>query len=327
MRRRTAVVVGGLAVSFGLGLATAPTPADAQGRTFVRIATAGSGGNYYRLGAGMASLWNEKVPGVQASIQATKGSPHNMELLADGEVEIAFVTASVADAAYRNEGQWAEKPKGRYAKIQHISVVYPNPMWFVAMDGAGPISSLRDLKGKRVSVGMLGSQGESEWRRIMGIIGFTYDDIRPEYTVHQEAIDQTRNRQIDAVVWPDAVGSASITQILDTGRARLIDLDEDVIAKVTEGSLDYPYTLPAGSMPGQDKPMRTWASSAVLLARADVPADLVYRLTKAMYENRDYLVNVHPIANYMVPEEALAAQIGDVHPGAARFYREIGVLK
>lgn len=307
--------------------AAAAAPSYAQRRSFVRIATAGSGGNYYRLGAGMASLWNEKITGVQASIQATKGSPHNMELLADREVELAFVTASVADAAYRNQGQWKDKAKGRYANIQHVSVVYPNPVWFVAMDSAGDIKSLRDLRGKRVSVGMIGSQGEADWRRIMSIIGFTYNDIRAEYTVHQEGIDQARNRQIDALVWPDAVGSASITQVLDTGRARLVDIDEDVIAAMTKDTLDYRYTLPPGSMPGQTKPMQSWASSAVLLARSDVDAELVYQLTKTMYEQRTYLVNVHPIANYMVLQEALAAKIGEVHPGAARYYREAGVLK
>jgi TRAP transporter TAXI family solute receptor len=299
---------------------------EAQARTFVRIATAGSGGNYYRLGAGMAALWNDEVPDVQASIQATKGSPHNMELLADKEVEIAFVTASVAYDAVHNQGQWADKPAGRYGNAMHVSTVYPNPVWFVAMEWAPEINSLRDLKGKRVSVGLLGSQGESVWRRIMEITGLTYDDIQPEYTVHQDGIDQVRNRQVDAVVWPDAAGSASITQIMDTGFGRLLAMDEDVIAAMTEHSLDYPYTIPADAMPGQTEAVETWASAALLMSRSGVAEDLVYDLTRAMYEGREQLIGVHPIAAYMVPEQALASQVGDVHPGAARYYREIGVL-
>lgn len=140
-------------------------PSLAQDPTFVRIGTASSGGNTYRIGAGLASLWNDTVDGVQASVQATKGSANNMELLADGEVEIATAGGSVVVDAVANQGQWADRPQGRYGDIQFITTLYPNPVWFVAMEWAPDVESLRDLKGNRVSVGELGSQAESVWRR------------------------------------------------------------------------------------------------------------------------------------------------------------------
>ncbi|GAI50949.1 unnamed protein product, partial [marine sediment metagenome] len=123
--------------------------------------------------------------------------------------------------------------------------------------------SVRDLKGKRVSVGMLGSTGENSWKKIMEILGWTYDDIVEEFTVHQTAIDQVRNRQIDAVIWPDAAGSASFTEIMQTGFARFVDLDDDIIEGMTK-EMDFPFTLPAGAFPGQDKAVKTFAGSAVL---------------------------------------------------------------
>ncbi len=297
-------------------------------KTFIRIGTAGSGGNYYRLGAGMAALWNEKLPNVQASIQATKGSPHNAELLADKEIEVSFIGGDPAYEAYHNLGAFKDRPKDRYKNMRFITHAYPNPQNFVAMSWAPDIKTLRDLKGKRVSVGMLGSHGEFLWKQIMEILGWSYNDIKAEYTVHQATIDQVRNRQIDAVVWPDAIGSASIAEMMDTGFARLLDMDADVIKGMTQG-MNFPYTIPANTYPNQNKAVKTFAYSAIIVAREDVSADLIYNLTKLMYENLDYLINVHPLAKYMVLEHALNGQPTGMplHPGAERFYREKGILK
>lgn len=297
-------------------------------KQFVRIGTAGSGGNYYRLGAGMAALFNEKMQNVQVSIQATKGSPHNAELLADKEIEVAFIGGDPAYEAYHNLGAFKDRPKDRFKNMRFVSHSYPNPQHFVAMSWAPEIKTLRDLKGKRVSVGMLGSHGEFLWKETMNILGWTYSDIKAEYTVHQATIDQVRNRQIDAVVWPDAIGSASIAEMMDTGFARLIDMDEDVIKGMTQG-MNFSYMIPANTYAKQDKPVKTFAYSAIIVAREDVSAEMIYQMTKHMYENTDYLVNVHPIAKYMILKDALNGQPTGMplHPGAERYYREKGVLK
>jgi hypothetical protein len=297
-------------------------------KTFVRMGTAGSGGNYYRLGAGMAALWNDKIPNIQVSIQATKGSPHNADLLADKEIEISFIGGDPAHEAFHNLGTFKDRPKDRYKNMRFVSHAYPNPQHFVAMSWAPEIKTLRDLKGKRVSVGMLGSHGEFLWKETMAILGWTYSDIKAEYTVHQATIDQVRNRQIDAVVWLDGIGSASISEIMDTGFGRTLDIDEDVIKGMTQG-MNFSYTVPANTYPKQDKPFKTFASSAVIVAREDVSADLIYNFTKLTYENNAYLVNVHPLAKYMIMENALngVPKGMPLHPGAERYYREKGIAK
>lgn len=300
--------------------------AAVSSQTFIRIGTAGSGGNYYRLGAGMASLWNDLFPDLQVSIQATGGSAENVDLIADKKVEIAFVGAVPAFQSYNNEGQWLEREKDRYKNMRFISHAYPNPENFIAMKWAPEIKSFRDLRGKRVSVGMIGSNDLVYLDQIMKFLGWTYDDIIEEFTVHQTCIDQVRNRQIDAVFWSDAAGSASFTEMMETGFARFVDLDDDIIEVMTEG-LDFPYTLPAGSFPGQDKPVKTFAGSAIMIAHKDVPEDIVYKLVKSMYENQEFLISIHPIAKYMVLEEALNGKSCPLHPGAEKYYREIGVIK
>ncbi len=324
MRRRDLgrfVAAGSLTVAAG-GVML-PGTATAQAR-FVRVATAGSGGNYYRLGSGLAAVWNDTVPNVRASIQATGGTVENLDLLADRQVEVAYLAGSIGKLAYDGEGQFAQRPKDRYKGLRAIATVYPNPQWFLAMSWAPEIRTLRDLKGKRVSVGMQGSQGEAWWRMVMGHLGWTYRDIRPEFTVHQATIDQVRNRQVDAVFWPDAPGSASIQQMMDTGSARILDVDEDVIAFMDSQGLDYPYTVEARHVPGGGKPFRTFAAPTTLATHAGVPDDVVQALARTMFANKARLLQVHPLADFMTLENARDGLPFPLHPGAERFYREAG---
>lgn len=294
----------------------------ASAQDFVRIATAGSGGNYYMLGAALASIWNDELE-VRASIQATGGTVENLDLLADSEVEMAYLGGSVGQMAYQMRDQFAERPEGHYDDLRAIATVYPNPQWFVAIDPS--IESLRDLKGKRVAIGTQGSQGEAWWRQMMDQLGWTYSDITPEYTTHQSTIDQIRNRQVDAVVWPDAPGSASIQEMVSSGGGRVLSIDDDVIAYMDELGLDYPYTIPAEGVPNGDQPVNTFAAPVTLATHGDVSEDLIYELTKAMFESRERLAETVPLANYMTLENALDGIPFPVHPGARRYYEEQGM--
>lgn len=319
MRTTLTAIAAGLVA---LPLAGTPQPVEAQ--DFVRIATAGSGGNYYRLGGGLASILNDDHENIQASIQATGGSVENLDLLADQSVEVAYVTGSVAKQAYDNDGVFSDRPEGRYDDLRAIATVYPNPQWFIVIDES--IESIHDLKGKRVSVGMQGSNGEAWWRQIMGHLGWTYDDIQAEFTVHQAAIDQVRNRQIDAIVWPDAPGSASVQEIVDTGFGTVRSVDQDIIEFMDSQGLDYPYTVPASAVPGSDEPVQTFASPVTFSTHMGVSEDLVYAITKTMFEEKERLKQVHPLAEYMTLENAMDGLPYPLHPGAERFYEEQGLL-
>lgn len=304
-------------LSAGLGLAA---PAHAQ--EFVRIGTAGSGGNYYILGAGLSGILNNEIK-TQASIQATGGTVENLDLLADREVELAYLSGGTGAQAYQNVGQFAERPEGRYKSLRAIATVYPNLEWFIAIDPS--INSIRDLKGKRVAVGTQGSAGEAWWRQIMEHLGWTYNDIVPEYTTHQSTIDQIRNRQVDAVVWPDAPGSATIKEIVTTGLGVVKNVDDDIIKYMDEQGLDFPYTIPAEGVPGGDSAINTFASPITLATHEGVPEELIYQITKTMFEQKDALIKAHPLASYMNLEGALNGLPFPVHPGAKRYYDEQGM--
>lgn len=305
---------------------------------YVRVATAGSGGNYYRLGAGMTSLWNDLfgnkdkidankyyVRDIMSTIQATQGSPHNCDLLADEDVEIAFLSGAVGYDAYHNLGRFEDRPADRYKKLRFIGFLYPNPNWLVALEWAPDIKGIRDLKGKRVSVGMLGSQGELYWQRMMDFLGWTYDDIKAEYTVHGTAIDQVRNRQIDALLWPDAPTSPSYTEIFQTGFARALGYDEDIIEYMTEDSLDFPFTIPANTIPGQTDSFKTFAAAAILVSHENVDKEIIYNTLKSMHENKDYLVSIFDLAKFISLEDAHLGQPFPLHAGAEEYYEEMGI--
>ncbi|MFY0990126.1 TAXI family TRAP transporter solute-binding subunit [Halomonas sp. C05BenzN] len=313
-----------LALAIPVSISAIPDVAEAQ--DFIRMATGGSGGNYYRLGSGLASIWNDEIDGVRASVQSTGGTVQNLELLAGKEVEIAYLAGSIGKTAYDNEGNFSEHPEGMYKGLRSIATVYSTPEWFVVMDWASDVESVRDIQGKRVSVGMIGSQAENWWKTMMDHLGWTYDDIQAEYTQHQAAIDQVRNRQIDVGLWSDAPGSSSIQQIMDTGNARLLNMDEDIVQYFDEKGLDFPYTIPAKFVPGSDEPLKTFASPTTLATHEGLSEDVVYEMTKVMFEEKQRLIEVHPLAELMVVEDAISGLPFPLHPGAERFYKEQGIL-
>lgn len=321
-----------LVLTFVLVLVLAPAlfargTADVE---FVRIATGGTGGNFYRLGAGIASVWNDEIDGIVASTQSTDGSPHNAELLANGEVEIAFMGADISRDAYHNRGRFADEEPGRYEAINFITYLYPNPQMFLVMDwAADEIESVRDIVGKRVSKGAIGSLGEVYFLETLNVLGIDPDDVIQEHTVHGAAIDQVRNRQIDVVMWPDAAGSASHMEILETGWAQARSLDPEIIEHFTSGNWDinFEYTLPANTYRNQPDDINTFAAPIVLLARSDLDEELVYNLTRAIHENQPALVAVADLlARFMTVDTALNGRAVPLHPGAERYYREAGAL-
>ncbi len=328
MKRATTVFLAAVFVLAAMGSAFGAGEPEEQ---FIRIATGGTGGNFYRLGAGIASVWNDEVEGIVASTQSTDGSPHNAELLAAGEVEVAFMGADIARDAYHTTGRFEDEEEGYYEALNFITYLYPNPQMFLVMNwAADEIQSLRDLEGKRVSKGAIGSLGEAYFLETMEVLGIDPDDVIQEHTVHGAAIDQVRDRHIDAVLWPDAAGSASHMEILETGHAQARSIDDEVIEHFTTGGWDinFEYTLPADTYRNQPDDVHTFAAPIILLAHADLEEELVYELTKALHENQQALVAIADLlAEFMTLETALEGQQIPLHPGAERYYQEEGALR
>ena len=297
-------------------------------REFVRIATAGTGGNMYRIGAGMASIWNDEIEGVTFSTQSTGGSPHNAELMATGQVEVAFIGAEIAEQAFLGFGRFEGEDPEKYSNINYLVYVYPNfHAMIVHPNAADEIQSEYDLEGKVVSKGLLGSQGEAWWFHMVETLGLNLDTIVMEDTVHGEAIDQMRDGIIDATYWQDGYGSPSHFEMLEMG-AQLRSLHPDAIEAFTTGNfhMNEPYTLPAGTYPNQPEAVTGVISPIIMIVRSDVDEDLVYQMTKALYENQRALASIAGLlADFMTLDDAGIGKVVPVHPGAARYYEEHGV--
>jgi hypothetical protein len=296
----------------------------------INIATATTGGAYYPIGNSIANLWSNKIPGVKASGQATNGTPHNLQLMEKKEAEIGIAQSGVVFQAVTGTG--AYKDTGKQTYFRGMTFLYPNVMhWIIRKDAS--IKGLADLKGKKFVPGPQNSATELNSREMLEIIGMDYrerKDLKADYLDYNQAAEQMKNRQTDAIMIAGGLPTAAVLDVMTAGEGRLLSLPEDYIKELTTKYPWYfPYSIPAGTYKGQDTEVKTVAVSNMLIARTDLPDDLVYTMLKVMYENQATLVEGHQAMKAFKLEDGLKGITGvvDLHPGAAKFFKEKGILK
>lgn len=288
--------------------------------------TAGTTGAIYPLGAGICNLWNSKLDYVNATVQASNGGVQNLNLLRSGEAHVAFAVSSIVYEALHGEGGWKNRA---YPDVRVLAGLYYNPNQVVARGNAN-ISSLADFKGARFAPGAAGSTTAIETQLHFTALGFSYpEDIRPTFVGVAEASDLIRNRQIDGVWIMAGLPTASVTELLSTAGARLISIDEAVIRKLQAAYPWYSeFIIPPNTYENQSEPVRTTAIKMLLITDASLPDNVVYDLAKTFWENLPELRNAHPVMHTVSPDLAVKDLAGiPLHPGAERYYREIGLLK
>ena len=296
--------------------------APARAETFVNILTGGTSGVYYPLGVALSSIYSEAIPDARPSVQATKASVENLNLLQDGKGEIAFTLGdSLALAVAGDADAGFNAPLD---KLRTIGAIYPNFVQIVASKESG-IQTLEDLKGKRLSVGAPKSGTEVNARAILGAAGITYEDLgKVEYLPFAESVELMKNRQLDATLQSAGLGVASIRDLASSVPITVVEVPADVINKV--GSPYVAATIPAGTYEGQSEDVATAAVVNYLVTHSDVPDDLAYNMTKALFENLDDMTAAHAAAKDIKLEEAAKNPPAPVHPGAERYYREKNVM-
>jgi uncharacterized protein len=308
-------------VALALGLA-ASLPAAAQ--QFINVLTGGTSGIYYPIGVALSQVYTKAIPEAKSSVQATKASVENLNLLQAGRGEIALTLAdSLADAWEGNEEAGFKTP---LKKLRGVSGVYSNYIQIVASADSG-IKTLADLKGKRISVGAAKSGTELNARAILKAAGLTYKDFsKVEYLPFGESVELIKNRQLDVTLQSAGLGVASIRDLATSVKIVVVPIPADVVAKV--GSAAYqPGIIPAGTYDGQTQDTPTAVIPNFLVTHDGVPADLVYKMTKSMYENLDALVAAHAAAKAIKLADALKGMPIPLHPGAERYYKEKGLIK
>lgn len=296
----------------------------------INIATATTGGAYYPIGNAIAQLWSEKVAGVKASAQATNGTPHNIQLMARSEAEVAIAQTGVVWQALNGVDSY--QAQGKQTHFQAMTYLYPNVMqWVVRPDAK--IATLVDLKGKKLIPGPQNSATEINSREMLAIVGLDYrtrNDIKVDYLDYNQAAEQLKNKQAEAIMIAGGVPTAAVLDVMSTGEGKLLGLGDDYVAKLRAKQPWYfPFTVPAGAYRGQAQDVKTVAVANILIVRKDLPEQLVHDLLAAMYDNAKGLAEAHAAMKAFKPEDALKGITGvvDLHPGAARFFREKGMLK
>jgi TRAP transporter TAXI family solute receptor len=294
----------------------------AAAQTELSIATGGTGGVYFPYGGGMAEVINRHIDGYTATAEVTGASVENMNLIASFESDMALVLSDTLFAAYNGTGPFegAAIPEART-----MIAIYPNAVQLVTLADSG-ITSLADLRGQRVSVGAPGSGTEVSAQTILAANGITYDDFDPQRLNFNETADALRDGTIVAGFWSVGPPTSSIMNLAATRAIRMIPLSEEEIANAIAADPTFaPYTLREGLYEGMAEAVPTISTPNMVVVHAEMDEELVYQITKAMFEHVEELIAIHPAANDTVPEFTIAASPIPVHPGALRYFEEIGL--
>ena len=312
----------GIALSLGAALATGA--ALAQKQQFINILTGGQSGVYYPLGVALSQIYAKAIPDSRATAQVTKASAENLNLLQAGRGEVAFALADAVSDAYKGDAEAGFSSP--LTKLRGLSATYNNYIQIIASADSG-IKTLADLKGKRISVGSAKSGTELNARAIFKAAGISYADLsKVEYLPFGESVELIKNRQLDATLQSAGLGVASIRDLATSVNIVVVAVPADVVAKVGDAAYQ-PTVIPANTYAGQTKDVQTAAIPNFLITHSGVSDELVYQMTKAMYENIDTLYSAHNAAKSIKRENAVKGMPVPVHPGAARYYREVGVMK
>jgi uncharacterized protein len=312
-------VRGGLAALSVLCALAAPARAD----EFLNVLTGGTSGVYYPMGVALSKIYGEKIAGTRPSVQATKASVENLTLLQQGKGEIAFTLGD--SLAFAWEGNEEAGFKAKLGKLRGIAAIYPNYIQIVATKESG-IRTLADLKGKRLSVGAPKSGTELNTRAILTAAGIGYKDLgKVEYLPFAESVDLMKNRQLDATLQSAGLGVAAIRDLASSVEIVTVEVPASIVEKI--GAPYVKATIPANTYTGQTAEVQTAAVVNYLVTRSDLKDDLVYAMTKQVFDNLPELAASHSAGKEITLQGALAGMPIPLHPGAERYFREKGLLK
>lgn len=335
--RRFTMLAGAMFTSALLaGSALAQTP------TFFRIGTGGAGGTYFPIGGTIANGISAPpgsrpcdeggqcgVPGLIAIAQSTTASVFNNAAVQNGELEAGMAAADVTRSMYLGEGKFDGKP---HEKLRIVANLYPEDLHLVMPKGVS-IDSLADLAGKRVGIAQAGSGTQVAVLQMLEAWGVTRDNMEEAELNNSQSAERLADGQLDAYFYAAGWPVAAMVQLSSTKGMSLHSFSDDDLAKINGIIPAYiPSEIPGGVYEGVESASKTPAVSALLVVSSDLDDELVYGITKALWnENtRKLLDNGHAKGKQITSETALdgVAALGvPLHSGAEKFYKEAGLLK
>lgn len=290
------------------------------------MATGGTGGTYYPLGGSIADVWNKNIEGLNVTVQATGASVENIRLLASGETQLAMAMNGPAQAAWNGTGDDFEG--NALQNFAAVGVIYPEVMQIIAPADAG-IKTVADLKGKRVSIGPVGSGTASAALKILDSYGIDPDnDLRKFQDNFADAARKIKDGQLDAAFAVLAVPAGNVVDITTATPVSIVNIEGEGLQKLLEADPTFSsYEIPGGTYEGQDEIASTVSQWAVLYVQQDLPEDLIYNMTKVMYEYTENIAKGHARGNQITIDNALKGiEPVEFHPGAIKYYKEKGLM-
>ena len=324
-RHQRRIVISILAIFLCCNFLTATDAlAEKKGkRQFFSVGTAPPGGAFFVVGGAIAQVVSDNVGDLnwEVAAEATKGTQENIRRLARGELEFALANAAISYFAVRGEGAWKRKQP-----IRAVMTLAPNVALFITQKSS-EVKRLVDLKGKRVVVGPAGAGFEYFLKPILDAHGVTYADFTPLNNTQAGAVNMLADGSAVAAFLGGAVPTASITQAASSQDILFIPFDSEAKGRLIN---DYPFfesaTIPAETYRNQDEPFDGMNVGAMhLITSNDLAEEDVYRFTKILYEHRAEVVKKHPAGKAINPKNIVKDTGTTFHPGAVRYYKEIGI--
>ncbi len=303
-----------------------PSAAMAQ-QKFVTIGTGGITGVYYAVGGAICRLVNKDRAkhGLRCSVESTGGSVYNVNTFKAGELDFGMAQSDVQYQGYKGTAPFKEA----YADMRAVMSVHPEPFTLVARREAN-IKSFTDFKGKRLNVGNPGSGTRSAMEELLGAMNMKITDfsLASELKADEHGPALCDNK-IDGFFYGVGHPSANIQDPTTACGAKLVPLTGPAIDELVKKSPYYAYaTIPGGLYPGNPEPTKTYGVLATMVTSAKVPADTVYIITKAVFDNFDEFKKLHPAFANLDPKNMVHDGLSaPLHEGAARYYREKGWIK
>ena len=298
---------------------------SARGNVIMTFGTADTGGSMYPAGAAVSQVWTNNVQGVKCNTQTSTGSFQNCQDVSTGEVDVAVATSDVVLNAYNGTGKFADI--GKLDNLRVIGAVYTSVLSGVALKSSG-LTYIHDLLGKRVAVGPAASATENATLAAFAAMDITKDNTSLENLGLGDGADSVGDGILDAAFGFAGLPIGGQLNLAATKEIQVLDMTQEEIDKVLAGNAAYiQTTIPAGTYTGQDNDANTFGVKCLIIVTADMDADLVYDLCKAMNEHTEELAAGNALLKDMTDPSFLCTQRPiPLHDGAQKYYSEQGLI-
>ena len=298
---------------------------SARGNVIMTFGTADTGGSMYPAGAAVSQVWTNNVEGVKCNTQTSTGSFQNCQDVSTGEVDVAVATSDVVLNAYNGTGKFADI--GKLDNLRVIGAVYTSVLSGVALKSSG-LTYIHELLGKRVAVGPAASATENATLAAFGVMGIDSSNTSLENLGLGDGADSVGDGILDAAFGFAGLPIGGQLNLAATKEIQVLDMTQEEIDKVLAGNAAYIQTkIPAGTYTGQDNDANTFGVKCLIIVTADMDADLVYDLCKAMNEHTEEMAAGNALLKDMTDPSFLCTQMPiPLHDGAQKYYSEQGLI-